>query len=214
MLTEWAVVTTGSFFKETARLPENKASFRVMMDEVGQIPSVVGVTHFLTTCSILLQQMQLSKFLCPEVMERNIHLSAIRQLTRNLDEIFDGIHEEIVLRSKYHFTTKPKRAKKWWRKASKERVDLETDEWAEGNAFFYTFYNLVSHLNQRILVGPTFGSCFCLYCCGVETEALVPWFSAHDEEWMSNAVNLTADLAIRGTIVFFTPSFLRSYVYS
>lgn len=37
MLTEWVVVATGSFFKETARLPENKASFRLMMDEVGPL---------------------------------------------------------------------------------------------------------------------------------------------------------------------------------
>ncbi len=100
--------------------------------------------------------MQLSAFLCPEVMQRNIHLSGIRQLTRNLDKVFDDIYEEAVLRCKYHFTTKPKRAKTWWRKASKERVDLETDEWAEGNAFAM-FFNLVSHLNQRILVGRAFG---------------------------------------------------------
>src|SRR5258706_7090444 len=100
--------------------------------------------------------MQLSACLCPEVMQRNIHLSGIRQLTRNLDKVFDDIYEEAVLRCKYHFTTKPKRAKTWWRKASKERVDLETDEWAEGNAFAM-FFNLVSHLNQRILVGRAFG---------------------------------------------------------
>ncbi len=54
MLTEWAVVATGSFFKETARLPENKASFRVMMDKVGQIPSMVGVAHLLTIPSTCL----------------------------------------------------------------------------------------------------------------------------------------------------------------
>jgi hypothetical protein len=46
MITEWAVVATGSFFKETARLPESKASFRAMMDEVGQILSMVGVLIF------------------------------------------------------------------------------------------------------------------------------------------------------------------------
>jgi len=46
MLTEWAIVPTGSFFKETARLPEAKASFRAMMDDVGQISSMVGVLIF------------------------------------------------------------------------------------------------------------------------------------------------------------------------
>jgi len=46
MVTEWAVVATGSFFKETARLPENKASFRVMMDEVGPTPLTVGKLLF------------------------------------------------------------------------------------------------------------------------------------------------------------------------
>jgi len=46
MVTQWAVVTTGSLFKETARLPENKASFRVMMDKVSPIPSTVGELLF------------------------------------------------------------------------------------------------------------------------------------------------------------------------
>ena len=100
--------------------------------------------------------MQLSTFLCPEVMQRNIHLSGIRQLTRNLDKVFDDIYEETVLRCKYHITTKPKRAKTWWRKASKERVDLETSEWAEVKSLSM-FFDLVSHLNQTILVGPAFG---------------------------------------------------------
>jgi len=106
--------------------------------------------------------MQLSTFLCPEVMERNTHLSAIRQLTRNLDKVFDDIYEEITLRCKYHCTTKPKRAKNWWRKASKERVDVGTDEWAEENALGM-FFDLVSHLNQRILVGVPFGPPFYPY---------------------------------------------------
>ena len=114
--------------------------------------------------------MQLSSFLCPEVMQRTIHLAGIRQLTRNLDTVFDDLYEEIVLRCKYHFTTRPKRAKTWWRKASKERVDVETDEWAEGNALAI-FFGLVSHLNMRVLVGPTLSSCFSIrICCGVETN--------------------------------------------
>ena len=89
-------------------------------------------------------------------MQRTIHLSGVRQLTRNLDKVFDDIYEETVLRCKYHFTTKPKRAKTWWRRASKERVDLETAEWAERNALG-VFFDLVSHLNMRIFVGPAFG---------------------------------------------------------
>ena len=114
--------------------------------------------------------MQLSTFLCPEIMTRNIHLSGIRQLTRNLDKVFDDIYEEIVLRCKYHFTTRPQRAKTWWRKASKERVDVETDEWAEVGALG-VFFDLTSHLNQRVLVGPAFGPCFSVrLCCGEETN--------------------------------------------
>jgi len=101
----------------------------------------------------------LSASLGPEVTERNIHLSGIRQLTRNLDTIFDDIHDEITLRCKHHFTTKPKRAKTWWRKASKERVELEADEWAEQKAQ-NTFFDLVNSLHQRIFVGLPLGPCF------------------------------------------------------
>jgi len=92
-------------------------------------------------------------------MARNIHLSGVRQLTRNLDKVFDDIHNEIVLRCKYHFTTRPKRTKKWWRKSSKERVDLETGEWAEQSAQ-KTFFDLANCLNQRIFVGLPLGLCF------------------------------------------------------
>lgn len=92
-------------------------------------------------------------------MERNIHLSGIRQLTRNLDKVFEDIHDEIILRCRYHFTTKPKRAKAWWRKSSKERVDLEPDEWAERNAQD-TFFDLTNCLNQRIFVGLPLGPSF------------------------------------------------------
>ena len=111
--------------------------------------------------------MQLSSFLCPEVLQRTIQLSSIRQLTRNLDTVLDDIYEEIIFRCKYHFINKPKRAKTWWRKASKERVDMETDEWAEGNALAI-FFGLVSHLNMRILVGSTLSLCFSIRIfCGV-----------------------------------------------
>jgi hypothetical protein len=89
-------------------------------------------------------------------MTQNIHLSGIRQLTRNLDQVFDDIHDETIIRCRHHFTTKPKKAKRWWRKSSKERIDLEVDEWAEGNAH-ETFLDIVNHLNQRILVGLPLG---------------------------------------------------------
>ena len=74
-----------------------------------------------------------------------------------MEQVFDDIHDEIVLRCKYQFTTKPKRAKSWWRNESKERVDLELDEWAEGKAHV-TFFDLVNHLNQRIFVGLPLGA--------------------------------------------------------
>ena len=100
----------------------------------------------------------MSAFLGPEVTERNTHLFGIRQLTRNLDKVFDDIHDEIVFRCKHYFTTKPKRAKRWWRKESKERVDLEADEWAEQNAQ-EIFFDLANSLNQRIFVGLPLGPC-------------------------------------------------------
>jgi hypothetical protein len=105
-------------------------------------------------------------------MKRNIHLSGIRQLTRHLDKVFDDIHDEIVQRCKYQFTTKPKQAKRWWRRASTQRVDLATDEWAEGNAY-KVFFDLVNHFNQRTFVGLPLGPCFQPHC-GKKTDLPQP----------------------------------------
>ena len=44
----------------------------------------------------------------------------------------------------------------WWRKSSKERVDLEPDEWNAQE----TFFDLVNCLNQRIFVGLPLGPSF------------------------------------------------------
>ncbi|KAG8842189.1 hypothetical protein FRB91_004366 [Serendipita sp. 411] len=126
----WATIVTGRYVEELAKAPDNYLSFQETINDVSaHLHEIRRITYQ------VLQMMQLELLIGPALSRDQIHLPAIRALTRRLSVVFP----EIVDETHSAFATQMEKGK-------------IADGWISIKAFD-AFSDLISQLHHRAFVG-------------------------------------------------------------